>query len=129
MTPLPGHPIDNAIPDYPFDNWRKIDIPSVKVGKIFHSRDAIRDHCERVFDAEASIAFWMMNVYKFGNQFYSKEEMGMFPGQERSVMLISPSLVLDFPFLGMHLEACPLSTITSGIIRTLFICTLTTQGT
>ena len=55
MTPLPGHPIDNAIPDYPFDNQRKIDIPSVKVGKVFHSRDAIIDHCERVFDAEAPL--------------------------------------------------------------------------
>jgi hypothetical protein len=67
-TPLPGHPIDNSIPNYPYDNWRKIDIPFVKVGKVFKSRDAIIDHCESAFDAEASIAFWMMNVYKFGNQ-------------------------------------------------------------
>jgi hypothetical protein len=57
MTPLPGHPIDNSIPNYPFDNWRKIDIPSVKVGKVFKSSDAVIDHCKSVFDAEASIAF------------------------------------------------------------------------
>jgi hypothetical protein len=76
-APLPGHPIDNSIPNYPFDNRRKIDIPSVKVGKVFKSRDAVYDHCKSVFDAEASIAFWMMNVYEFGTQFYSEEDMCM----------------------------------------------------
>jgi hypothetical protein len=45
-APLPGHPIDNSIPNYPFDNQRKIDIPSVKVGKVFKSRDAVLDHCK-----------------------------------------------------------------------------------
>jgi hypothetical protein len=76
-VPLPGHAIDNSIPNYPFDNRRKIDIPCVKVGEVFNSRDAVYDHCESVFNAEASIAFWMMNVYEFGNQFYSEEDMCM----------------------------------------------------
>jgi hypothetical protein len=76
-APLPGHPINNSIHNYPFDNRRKIDIPSVKVGKVFKTRDAVLDHCESVFDAEASIAFWMMNVYEFGTQFYSEEDMCM----------------------------------------------------
>jgi hypothetical protein len=100
MTPLPGHPIDNAIPNYPFDNWRKIDIPAVKVGEVFPSRDAIRDYCERVFDAEASIAFWMMNVYEFGNQFYSDHEMGCNHWPRKKCDAHITFSGVRFPFLG-----------------------------
>jgi hypothetical protein len=103
MMPLLGHVIDNSIPNYPFDNHRKIDIPSVKVGEVFNNRHAVIDHCKSVFDAEASIAFWMMNVYKFGNQFYSKEALGKNSWPRKKCNPHITFLVLDSLFLGMHL--------------------------
>jgi hypothetical protein len=99
-APLPGHPIDNSICNYPFDNWRKIDIPSVKVGKVFKSRDAVLDHCESIFDAEASNAFWMMNVYEFRTQFYSEEDMCMNSWLRRRCDPHIYFLGFGLPFLG-----------------------------